>query len=216
MRQKQPLANRFRGYLPVVVDIESGGFDPSRHALLEIAAIILQMNAEGMLEIATTHHCHVAPFAAAELDPKALAFTGIDPHSPLRGALPEREALTQIFTPIRHAVKASGCKRAILVGHNAAFDLAFIHAAVHRSGIKRNPFHLFSTLDTVSLAGVALGQTVLARAVQCAGLEWDHRQAHSALYDAEKTAQLFCHLVNRWPRGGGSSEAETKPLPFEN
>lgn len=192
------IAQRFRGYLPVVVDVETGGFDAKRDALLEIAAVILQMDEQGQLQLGSTHSHHVEPFAGANLDPKALEFTGIDPYHPFRQALPEGEALRQLFQPIRQAVKQSGCKRAILVGHNAFFDLGFVNAAVERSGIKRNPFHPFSTFDTVSLAALALGQTVLARAVQSAGLPWDSAQAHSAIYDTERTAALFCDIVNRW------------------
>jgi ribonuclease T len=29
-------------------------------------------------------------------------------------------------------------------------------------------------------------------------MEWDSEQAHSALYDAEQTALLFCSIVNQW------------------
>jgi len=192
------MALRFRGYLPVVVDVETGGFDAQRDALLEIAATIVRIDDEGILEPAETHAFHVQPFAGAHIDPKALAFNGIDPDHPFRMALPEGEALRKLFTPIRHAVKASGCKRAILVGHNAFFDLGFLNAAVARCGIKRNPFHPFSTFDTVSLAGLAYGETVLAKAAQAAGLGWDSREAHSAIYDTEQTARLFCRIVNQW------------------
>ncbi|MEN8213278.1 MAG: ribonuclease T [Pseudomonadota bacterium] len=192
------IAGRFRGFLPVVVDVETGGFNPEQDALLEIAAVTLRIDSDGLLERAETIHSHVLPFDGANLDPKALEFNGIDPQNPLRAALIEKEALRHCFLPIRHAIKASGCKRAILVGHNATFDLGFINAAARRSNIKRNPFHPFSTFDTVSLAGLAYGQTVLAKAADAAGMEWDHREAHSAIYDAEGTAELFCRIVNRW------------------
>jgi ribonuclease T len=192
------IASRFRGYLPVVVDVETGGFDARTDALLEIAATIVTMDGSGELSPAESVDCHVLPFEGAHLDPKALAFTGIDPYHPFRQAVSEDEALRAVFTPIRRAVKAAGCKRAILVGHNAFFDLGFINAAVERTGCKRNPFHPFSTFDTVTLAGMAYGQTVLARAVTSAGLMWDASQAHSAVYDSEKTAELFCAIVNRW------------------
>ena len=193
------IADRFRGFLPVVVDVETGGFDSRTDALLEIAAVILHMDEQQRLAPAETVACHVAPFPGANLDPRALAFTGIDPDHPFRNALPERDALQTVFSPVRRAVKASGCKRAILVGHNAFFDLGFVNAAAERTGIKRNPFHPFSTFDTVSLAGLAYGQTVLAQAVRAAGLAWSESEAHSAIYDAEKTAALFCAVVNSWP-----------------
>ena len=189
---------RFRGFLPVVVDVETAGFDAATDALLEIAAVVIEMDEQGFLHPGETVSCHVEPFEGANLDPKALEFTGIDPWHPFRDALPEREALQKIFTPVRQAVKRNRCKRAILVGHNAFFDLGFLNAAVERTGIKRNPFHPFSTFDTVSLAGLAYGQTVLAKAAGEAGIDWDSREAHSALYDTQKTAELFCAIVNRW------------------
>ncbi|MCB1722211.1 MAG: ribonuclease T [Chromatiaceae bacterium] len=197
------ISQRFRGYLPVVVDVETAGFDARTDALLEIAAVILRMDDSGELWPAQTISCHVQPFEGANLDPKALAFNGIDPHHPFRDALAERDALDHVFKPVRAAVKASACKRAILVGHNAFFDLGFINAAVERTGYKRNPFHPFSTFDTVTLAGMAFGQTVLARSVIAAGIAWDASEAHSAIYDTQKTAELFCAVINRWQSATG-------------
>lgn len=192
------IARRFRGFLPVVIDVETAGFDPQRHALLEIAAVIVRMDDQGRVAPSPPIACHVLPFLGAEIDQRALAFNGIDPHHPFRDAVAEGDALSRILVPIRKAVKKAGCNRAILVGHNAAFDLSFIKAAVERTGFKRNPFHSFSVFDTVSLAGLAYGQTVLAKAAQAAGLGWDNTLAHGAVYDAEQTARLFCAIVNRW------------------
>jgi ribonuclease T len=192
------MANRFRGFLPVVVDVETGGFNAKTDALLEVAAVLLQYDSQGQLQPVETVWTHVQPFAGANLDEASLAFTGIDPHHPFRFAVSESEALKKVFEPVRREVKSQGCSRAILVGHNPTFDLAFIKAAVDRTGIKRNPFHQFSTFDTATLGGLAFGQTVLARAVKAAGYEWDNDSAHSARYDAEKTADLFCKVVNLW------------------
>ena len=195
-----PMAQRFRGFLPVVVDVETGGFDWNRHALLEIAAIPLEMDENGLLLPGQTHCAHVIPAEGTDIDPKSLEVTGIVLDHPFRLAKPEREALEHVFAPVRAALKKHGCQRAILVGHNAHFDLNFLNAAVARVGHKRNPFHTFSVFDTVTLAGVAYGQTVLARAVQAAGFDWDANEAHSAVYDTEQTARLFCQIVNGWPR----------------
>ena len=192
------MSSRFRGFLPVVVDVETGGFDAHHDALLEIAAVIVSMDGEGVLTPEPVVSTHVEAFAGAHIDPKALEVNGIDPDQPLRGALPERAALDLVFKPVRAAIKASGCQRAILVGHNAAFDLGFLNAAVQRTAYKRNPFHPFSCFDTATLGGLAYGQTVLSRAVQAAGFEWNADEAHSAVYDAERTAALFCTIVNRW------------------
>ncbi len=194
------ISNRFRGFLPVVVDVETGGFNAQTDALLEIAATLIKMDPDGTLVTGETFHHHVQPFEGANLDPKALAFTGIDPHHPFRQAVTEDVALRSLFKPIRHAVKSSSCNRAILVGHNAFFDLGFVNAAVERTGVKRNPFHPFSTLDTVSLAALAYGQTVLAKSAIAAGMKWDGEQAHSAVYDTEQTAELFCRIVNQWQK----------------
>lgn len=192
------MANRFRSFLPVIIDVETGGFNSQTDALLEIAAVTLSINDYGTLKPENVFSTHVEAFEGANLEPKSLEINGINPHSPLRAARPERDALNYIFTPIRQAIKAYGCTRAILVGHNAFFDLSFLNAAIERTGIKRNPFHPFSNFDTVSLAGLAYGQTVLARAADAAGIKWDQNEAHSAVYDAERTAELFCKIVNRW------------------
>jgi ribonuclease T len=193
-----PMAQRFRGFLPVVVDVETGGFNPRTDALLEIAAVTLRMTDKGALEPDETVSTHVQPFEGANLEPKSLEVTGIDPWHPLRAARNEHDALSYVFQPVRRAVKENSCTRAILVGHNASFDLSFVNAAVERSGIRRNPFHPFSYLDTVTLGALAYGQTVLARASRAAGLEWEQSEAHSAVYDTEMTARLFCEVVNRW------------------
>jgi RNAse T (EC 3.1.13.-) len=191
-----PIASRFRGFLPVVVDVETGGFHAASDALLEIAAVIIEVGEDGMLRPGETHAAHIKPFPGANIERAALEVNGIDPDHPLRMAVDEREGLSRIFKPIRQAVATGCCTRAILVGHNAHFDLGFLNAACARAEIKRNPFHPFSVFDTATLAGAALGQTVLARALQTAGLEFDRSAAHSAIYDAERTAELFCLLVN--------------------
>ena len=196
--EKANLINtRFRGFLPVVVDVETGGFNSETDALLEIAAVILSCDDEKGWHPVQTVASHVIPFEGANLEQAALDFTGIDPYHPLRLAMKETEALGKVFKPIRKMVSDTGCTRAIMVGHNSAFDIAFLKAAVQRCGIKRNPFHSFSTFDTATMAGLVYGQTVLARAIQAADIDWDENEAHSAIYDAEKTADLFCAMVNK-------------------
>ena len=192
------IAARFRGFLPVVVDVETAGFNHKTDALLEVAATLLRMDEQGDLFCCETYAFNVEPFKGANLDESSLKFTGINPFNPFRMNKPEEHALREIFRPIRSELKATGCTRAILVGHNPTFDLNFINAAIDRCQIKRNPFHKFSTFDTATLGGLAYGQTVLSRAAQAAGLEWDDDSAHSAKYDTEQTAELFCRIINRW------------------
>ena len=203
---KPLIANRFRGFLPVVIDVETGGFNAATDALLEIAAVILDYDAEGILQPKEVIDFNVEPFANANIEEAALEFTGIRLESELRCAEPEAIVLPKLFQPIRKAIKAHGCNRAILVGHNAHFDLGFLNAAIARNNIKRNPFHQFSCFDTASLAGLAFGHTVLAKSCEIAGIEFSNKEAHSAAYDAMKTAELFCVIVNQWKTLGGWSE----------
>lgn len=197
------MSRRFRGFLPVVIDVETGGFNHKKDALLEVAAVTLKLDDNGIISIDEQIARHLLPFEGANMDPKSMEVNGIDPYNPFRMAVAEKDGLGEIFRLIRHAMKANGCKRAIMVGHNTMMDLNFINAAAERCGLNRNPFHPFSTFDTVSLAGLAYGQTVLARAVQAAGIEWENENAHSAAYDAFKTAELFCLIINRWRKTNG-------------
>ena len=192
------MSDRFRGFLPVVVDVETGGFNCKTDALLELAAVPLRIDGDGNMVRSETIRYHVKPFEGANLEEASLAVNGIDPYHPLRPAIDERDALQRTFREVRRSIREQGCSRAVLVGHNAHFDLGFMNEAVARSAIKRNPFHPFSCFDTATLCGVAFGQTVLARAAVAAGLGWDESQAHSASYDAEMTADLFCEAVNRF------------------
>lgn len=197
------LSERFRGFLPVVIDMETGGFVAATDAILEVAATLLRMDDDGLLSVHRTLDFNVQPFEGANIEQSALDFTGIDPHHPFREAVPEEEALLEIFRAVRKEIKDQGCNRAILVGHNAHFDAGFLNAAVERCSIKRNPFHPFTHFDTATLSGLAYGQTVLAKACAAAGIAFDNNEAHSAAYDTERTAELFCEIVNRWKESGG-------------
>ena len=199
------IAQRFRGYLPVVVDVETSGLDCQRHAILEIAAAILDYDAQGRLVVERVYNEHLLPFTGAELDATAMKLNGItDPSHPLRFAKEEKQGLLDFLEPIKAKLKHSGCNKAIMVGHNTFFDLSFVQAACARNRIKANHFHKFSVLDTVSLGALAHGHTVLATTCQRAGINFNSKQAHSAIYDTEITAELFCRIVNRWSDLGGA------------
>ena len=197
------LSARFRGYFPVIIDVETAGFNAQTDALLEIAAVTVRMDENGLIHPDAAFHHHVTPFEGANLEPAALEFNGIDPNCALRGAIDESEAMKELCKDIRKAQKKADCQRSVIVAHNAAFDLGFVNAAINRSNIKRTPFHPFVSFDTTTLAGLAVGQTVLIKACQAAGIEFDQKEAHSALYDAKKTTELFCYIVNRYRNLGG-------------
>ncbi|MFL3655725.1 MAG: ribonuclease T [Halioglobus sp.] len=200
---KHEINDRFRGFLPVIIDVETGGFIAGTDALLEVGATTVRMDDDGQLAVHRTYNYHVQPFEGANIEQAALDFTGIDPYHPFREAVTEEEALGELFNVVRKEIRDRQCTRAILVGHNAHFDAGFITAAAERCGIKRNPFHPFSFFDTATMAGLAFGQTVLAKACAEAGIAFDNNEAHSAAYDAERTAELFCDIVNRWKESGG-------------
>ncbi|MBF0752070.1 MULTISPECIES: ribonuclease T [Pasteurellaceae] len=197
------LKNRFRGYFPVIIDVETAGFEAKKDALLELAAITLKMDENGYLQPDQKCHFHIEPFEGANINPESLKFNGIDIHNPLRGAVSELEAITALFQMVRRGQKEADCQRSIIVAHNAAFDQSFVMAAAERTGVKRNPFHPFGMFDTASLAGLMFGQTVLVKACQAANIPFDGKQAHSALYDTERTAELFCYMVNHLKDLGG-------------
>lgn len=202
------MAQRFRGFLPVVIDVETSGLDPQKNALLELAAVTLAFDGEQLVP-ATTYHYHILPFNGAKLEESSLKFTGItDPFHPLRFAIHEQEALHDLFDHVHQLCKNFDCERAVLVGHNPTFDLSFIQAACDRHHIKKSPFHRFTAFDTATLSGLAYGQTVLAKALVEAGIGFDPELAHSAIYDAEQTAKLFCQIVNRWQELGGFASKE--------
>lgn len=191
------IKERFRGFLPVVVDVETAGIEPQKNALLEMCIVLVEMDDKGLLHRGNSHFEHILPFSGAELDQKSLEFNQIDPFQPLRFAVDEKIALERLFKPINEALKKTRCQRAVLVGHNAWFDLLFIKEAIKRTGVK-SPFHAFTCFDTATLAGLIYGQTVLAKAAHAAKIAFDPNEAHSAIYDAEKTADLFCSMINKW------------------
>lgn len=197
------LEQRFRGYLPIIIDIETGGFDPTVNPLLELAAFSIRLDDQGLAEVDDSYHCHINAFEDAVIEPSALAFNGIDPDCALRGAINEKTALSELYRWAKTKQKAAGCQRCVVVAHNAAFDNGFLTAAARRQGLKRSAFHPFVTFDTATLAAFTLGQTVLAKACQAAKLDFDQGQAHGALYDAHKTAELFCWMINRYQMLGG-------------
>ena len=205
------LKERFRKFLPVVVDVETAGFNAQTDALLEIACIPVLLNEQGVFYPGEAFNAHIEPFEGANLEPSALAFTGIDPNNPLRKAIAEDEktALRRIFKGLKEVRRTEDCRQCVLIGHNAHFDLAFLNAAVLRTNNKsHNPFHNFSVFDTVTLSALAFGQTVLARACKAAGLDFDGNDAHSALYDTQKTAELFCHILNNYPMLANAMHSE--------
>lgn len=199
------ISERFRGYLPVVVDVETAGFDPEKNALLEIAMMTVIPHDDGTLEPGQLLSANIRPFPGSELNESNLKFLNIaDPFDESRDLKNEADILPEFFKVIKKEVKAQGCTRAILVGHNGSFDLGFVLAAAKRVGWeKKCPFHPFSVFDTGSMSALMYGQTVLAKACRAAGLEFDASEAHGAAYDTQMECKLFCTLYNSFTRFAG-------------
>ncbi len=210
------LQHRFRGYYPVICDVETGGFNSATDALLEVAFVTVSLDEDLNIIPSEKIHFNVKPFADANIEEAAIKFNGIDPYNPLRDAQEEGTAMRECFKLIRQQQKAHGCKRSVIVAHNAAFDHGFINAAIERHNIKRTPFHPFTAFDTSTLSGFVFGQTVLAKACSAADIEFDTKQAHSAIYDVEKTAELFCNMVNKWQALGGWQWPQLETAESEN
>ena len=189
------LKDRFRKYLPVVVDLETGGFNSKENAILEIAITLIE-EIDELLVVGDTHRYHIEPYEDLIIEDESLEFTKIKLDHPLRNAVSEKDALKELFTIINKEKSKYECSRAILVGHNAHFDLSFLNEAISRNNIKRSPFHPFSVLDTVSLGALATHQTVLARICDSLSIDYDSNEAHSAAYDSKVTAKVFCRVIN--------------------
>ncbi len=190
------MRHRFSGYLPVVIDTETSGVNPLKNALLEIAAVLVTLDENHQLIPDQLFSCHILPFKDAVIDPHALEINHIDPYHPFRFAIEEKTALEDLFEFVQQAVTAERCRRAVLVGHNAHFDLSFIQAAMKRCKLQHSPFHAFTCFDTATLSGLVFGNTILAQALKKARIPFNKKEAHSAIYDATCTAKLFCKIGN--------------------
>lgn len=192
------IKKRFDGFLPIVIDVETSGARAHTDALLEIAAFLVELDDEGKYVIGDFYHTHVEPFEGARIDPEAMAVNRITIEHPFRFAIPEEDALTGLFEFTREALKKHQCRRAILVGHNAHFDLGFLQATAKRCKLyNKNPYHNYTVFDTATLGAMFYGKSVLAKAIAAAKIEFNRDEAHSAVYDARKTAELFCGILNK-------------------
>lgn len=193
---KQLMEERFDGYYPIVIDIETGGLDKNSHPILQIGAVALSFNKEGKMIPYSECKINLHPTRDTTCHPHSLAIHGINPYDLQRKAVAPALALTALCKFVRQAQRAHGCRRSLIVGHNVSFDAQFIHTYIEKYKVKRSPFHPFVNFDTTSIAGLLTGSTKLLEAVQRLGITYDSEQAHDALYDAYITAQLFCKSTN--------------------
>ena len=155
---------------------------------------------KNMLSIYDFDHYHVVPKKYTRITNTALSFNKIIPDHPFRLALEEKKVLCKLYGKIKKNVKENKCLKAVLVGHNAWFDLSFLVEANKRNKITNMPLHQFTSFDTATLGALVYGQTVLSQILNAAHIKFNDEKAHSALYDAIKTAQLFCKVINQFSK----------------
>ena len=90
------LSERFRGYLPVVLDLETGGFDHQVNPILELACCFVQMQ-DDRLSIKGQESWNVQPVDGMVVEPASLKVTGIDLDDPHRDAMDEASVLKDFF-----------------------------------------------------------------------------------------------------------------------
>ena len=190
---------RFGGLLPIVVDMETSGINPDSNAILELASIVLYLNDKLDLQCGNFFSCHVRPFPSSKIDPSSMYINTIEIENPFRLALSEEEAINRLFRFVYMNLRNFGCRKAVLVGHNANFDLAFLESARKRYKID-SPFHTFTVIDTATIGAVFYGKTVLANVVNASNMRFNPKLAHSAIYDAKITTDLFCSVTNSQER----------------
>lgn len=86
---------------------------------------------------------------------------------------------------------------AVLVAHNATFDVGFMNAAARKLG---KPEFSNPVIDTLPLAHAMLDlkRYRLGNVCRHYGVKYDGEGAHRADYDAEVLSQVLCHMLNAY------------------
>jgi len=166
------------------IDCETTGLDPARHEILEIA--VVRVTPTTLQSIAETS-VRVRPTRIADADPAAMAVNGYTPEV-WADAMTLHDAL---------AVVGPCLEGAILAGHNASFDRAFLASAWKRTGVPR-PKVDHHVMDTACLAWPLLvsGEVdSLSLSALCKHFGIEHAEPHRALVDARASLELARRLL---------------------
>ena len=195
-------SKRFRGFLPVVIDVETGGFHSRTDALLEIAAVIIEVDAAGRVRRGATHAFHVKPFEGSR---HGSGLARGQRHRPLAPAAPGHR---------RSAMRCSGCSArsappSARTAAGAPFSWATTPRSTWDSSTPRWSAPASSAIpSTRSPASTPRRWPARRWARRC----WRGRRScrrHRLgqprrrirrVYDAERTADLFCHVCNAHAR----------------
>src|SRR5438067_875241 len=171
----------------VVVDLETTGLRPGQSGICEIGAVRLRG-----FEVEAEFETLVNP--GRPIDAGAGAVTGLR-NEQLRGAPRPEEA-------VRSFLAFAG--DAVLVAHNARFDLAFLDREVERLTGRRLAG---AVIDTVGLARRLVGgRCSLGSLAYRFGTAM--RPCHRALADAEATGEILLHLIGLAQERGAETVAD--------
>ena len=158
----------------VAVDVETTGLDPSRDAIIDVAAITFRG-----ADILDEFHSLVNP--QCDIPPYITQLTSITDEM-----VADAPTLHTIRPRLRSKLGDN-----VLVGHNVEFDLGFLREARLAIGNRR--------VDTLTLASILVpeaGRFSLGSLADYLGFPADGR-GHRALGDAEQTIELFLALRER-------------------
>lgn len=159
----------------VVFDIETTGFSPVHDRIIEIGAVKVEKG-----EIKERFSSFVNPDVPIPLEIEKL--TGI--HDGMVVDAPMIEEALPHFLEF--------CQDAVLVAHNASFDMSFIIENTHRLGMKKE----FTYVDTVGIARLLLPHQAkhkLDAVAKTLGISLENH--HRAVDDAEATAEIFLKFI---------------------
>ena len=176
----------------VVFDIETTGFSPVNNRIIEIGAV--KVSGGG---ISDRFSSFVNPDVPIPFEIEKL--TGIN-DSMVMGAPFIEEVLPEFL---------AFCKDAVLVAHNANFDMSFIKENALRQNIRRQ----FTYVDTVGIARILLphqAKHTLDAVAKTMGVSLENH--HRAVDDAEATAEIFVKFISLLKEAGADTLAKVNAM----
>ncbi|MEY8337181.1 PolC-type DNA polymerase III [Lachnospiraceae bacterium 62-35] len=161
----------------VVFDLETTGLSPEKNRIIEIGGVKVEKG-----RITDRFSTFVNPDVPIPYEIEKL--TGINDNMVLSAPMIE-QALPEFL---------DFCKDAVLVGHNASFDVGFIAYNCRRQGISFSP----TVVDTVALAQMllpGLNRYKLDMVAKALGISLLNH--HRAVDDAKATAEIFLKFVEK-------------------
>ena len=176
----------------VVFDIETTGFSPVNNRIIEIGAVKVKQG-----EIAEKFSAFVNPDVPIPFEIEKL--TGIN-DSMVKDAPYIEQVLPEFL---------AFCQDAVLVAHNAGFDMSFIKENVLRQGLSRR----FTCADTLGIARILLphqAKHTLDAVAKTLGVSLENH--HRAVDDAQATAEIFVKFIPMLKQAGADTLAKVNAM----